>query len=150
MCLNGREVFAGKYCLSNHLKPGIITALSVTQWFSFAYCLGNHMDFLNFFPLNCYKFKCTCFLLLFFSGCPTWGLEQDFDWLPDAHQAAFSLPLLKRTGGENQMKKLVRWDTDREIVHRLLSWAKEAWLREINLLYCQLKIESRSEKQRQN
>jgi len=27
----------------------------------------------------------------------------DLGWLPDAHAAALSLPLLNRTGGENKM-----------------------------------------------
>lgn len=31
----------------------------------------------------------------------------DLGWLPDCHPAAFSLSLLSRTGGENNMKKVM-------------------------------------------
>lgn len=34
-------------------------------------------------------------------------------WLPDAHQAVLSLPLLNRTQEESKMKKLMDWDKDR-------------------------------------
>lgn len=36
-------------------------------------------------------------------------------WLPEAHPAALSLPLLSWKGGENGMKKLLSPDEDREI-----------------------------------
>lgn len=44
-----------------------------------------------------------------------------FVQLPDAHPAAFSLPLLNTTRGENKMEKLVEQDKDRKITYRLLS-----------------------------
>lgn len=49
----------------------------------------------------------------------------DLSWLAEAHQAAFSLPLLDRKGGENKIKKLVGGGKDTEIFCQLPSWAKQ-------------------------
>ena len=46
---------------------------------------------------------------------PMWWVN--LGWLPGAHQAAPSFSLLSRAGGENEMKKLVGRDTDREIAY---------------------------------
>jgi len=46
-------------------------------------------------------------------------------WLLGAHQAALPFPLLSRTGGENEMKKLVGQDKGREIAYQLQSQAKQ-------------------------
>lgn len=43
--------------------------------------------------------------------------------LPDAHQTALLLPLLNRTGGENEMQKLMVRDKD-EITCQVVSLAK--------------------------
>lgn len=69
-------------------------------------------------------------------GGLTWAWLTLGGW-PGAHQVAFSLPLISRTGGENMMKKLVGWGNDREITQQLLSWA-ELDLGNINLIYCKL------------
>lgn len=34
----------------------------------------------------------------------------DLGWLPDSHPGALSLPLLKTTGGDTMMDKLIGWD----------------------------------------
>ena len=59
-------------------------------------------------------------------------------WLPGVHQAALSFRLLSRTGGENETKKLVGQDKDREITHQLPAQAKQTELGEIILIYYQL------------
>lgn len=50
-------------------------------------------------------------------------------WLPGAHPAALSRPLLHRTGGEKK-KKLVGQDKDTEIAYHLPSQAKPTQLGE--------------------
>jgi len=45
-----------------------------------------------------------------------------------------SLPLLSRTGGGNQIEKLVGQDKDREIAHQSPSWAKQTQLGEFDLI----------------
>lgn len=55
-------------------------------------------------------------------GRPLWWV--DLGRLPDACSATLSVPLLDRTGGENEIEELVGRDEDREITDRLLSQAK--------------------------
>lgn len=50
--------------------------------------------------------------------------------LPGALLAALSLLLLGRTEGENKVENLLDRDKGREIIHQLLSWAKQTCLRE--------------------
>lgn len=45
--------------------------------------------------------------------------------MPEAHPAGFFLPLFKRTRGQNEIKKLVVQDKDREIVYQLPSQAEQ-------------------------
>jgi len=48
----------------------------------------------------------------------------DIGHMPDAYTAALT-PLLRWTGEENRMKKLMGWDKDREITYQLPSWVEE-------------------------
>ena len=50
-------------------------------------------------------------------------------WL-GTHPAALSIPLLRRTGGQNRTKKLMSQDKDKEIACQLLSQAKQTQLGE--------------------
>jgi len=54
--------------------------------------------------------------------------QVDLGWLPDAHPAALSLPLLNRTGEENKMEKLVGQDKDRKTAYQLSSQTKRTQL----------------------
>lgn len=59
-------------------------------------------------------------------------------WLPDAHPAAHSFPLLKRTGGEDKTIKTGRCLSVTLMAKTDLTWGK--------LIYCQLKIDSDGKK----
>lgn len=63
-------------------------------------------------PINCYhSYSMSRFKTVVIS-CPTLGSNTkdwwvDDGWLPEAHPDAFSLPLPRKTGGENKMKKIL-------------------------------------------
>lgn len=42
-----------------------------------------------------------------------------------ARQRSWSLTPTQQDRGENEMRKLLGWDNDREVAHQLLSWVKQ-------------------------
>lgn len=66
---------------------------------------------------------------------PLWVWWAVMSWLSvRCHPATHSLPVLKRIGGENKVKKLMGWHKDRDIPYQLLSRAKRIWLQENSFL----------------
>lgn len=63
--------------------------------------------------------------------------------MPVAKLSILSLPFISRTGGEGEKngKRVMGWDKDREITHKLLTQAKQTRLGEMYLIYHKLKVE---------
>jgi len=73
---------------------------------------------LHIFPAPCtQRVNCAILNIINFTTCGGFYLGL----LPDTHPVTLSLPVLNRAGGENEMKKLVGPDKDREIIYQLPS-----------------------------
>lgn len=72
----------------------------------------------------------------------------DLGCLPDTSPAALSLCLLSRTGGENEIKKLMEQDKDKEIMYQLLSRANQTQLGENYFNLLPIKLELKEENHR--
>lgn len=66
--------------------------------------------------------------------CLNFGLTVvGWPWLDSSHQSLSVTSYLRWTGKRKYNKRFMGWHKGGEITHQLLSWAKQAWLGEINL-----------------